>query len=607
MHTYGICKGEAQMKNRNLSARFIGKFSSIQSVIFATVAVLVLSAVVIVTGVSMKFTNTSIFENSSEYTHTIIQQMNQNIDSYIDYMENIAYLISSNEDVQDYLFDEKIDNEGRYRILNQFQTILDSRSDIRNVGIISKNGRMLINDGSKSVNQDLDLNTQEWYATALEKPNGPILTSSHVQHIISGERPWVITLSRGIRDRSGSGEKEGVFFIDLNYSAISELCDQSTVGTKGYAFILDAKGNIVFHPQQQQLYNELQTENISLIMDTDEDTVLTGTGNDGKLYSISRSEKTGWTVVDCTNVKELLSKSRQAQSVYVLTAIILVIVALLFSRFMARSITLPIQKLRDSMKKVQEGDFSVSDVVVDSKNEIGSLTKSFDVMTHRIHELMEQNVHEQEEKRKSELKALQSQINPHFLYNTLDSIIWMAEGKKNEEVVLMTASLARLLRQSISNEDEVVPIANEVEYARGYLTIQKMRYKDKLEFQIDVDSSILYIPLIKLVLQPIIENAIYHGLKYKESKGLLIVKGFMKDGNAVLQVIDDGVGMDEETLAHIYDKHKVNYHSNGVGVYNVQKRLKLYYGDDYGITYESEKGKGTTATITIPGRQEGQI
>jgi len=595
------------MKNKNLSARFIGKFSSIQSVIFATVAVLVLSAVVIVTGVSMKFTNTSIFENSSEYTHTIIQQMNQNIDSYIDYMENIAYLISSNEDVQDYLFDEKIDNEGRYRILNQLQTILDSRSDIRNVGIISKNGRMLINDGSKSVNQDLDLNTQEWYATALEKPNGPILTSSHVQHIISGERPWVITLSRGIRDRSGSGEKEGVFFIDLNYSAISELCDQSTVGTKGYAFILDAKGNIVYHPQQQQLYNELQTENISLIMDTDEDTVLTGTGNDGKLYSISRSEKTGWTVVDCTNVKELLSKSRQAQSVYVLTAIILVIVALLFSRFMARSITLPIQKLRDSMKKVQEGDFSVSDVVVDSKNEIGSLTKSFDVMTHRIHELMEQNVHEQEEKRKSELKALQSQINPHFLYNTLDSIIWMAEGKKNEEVVLMTASLARLLRQSISNEDEVVPIANEVEYARGYLTIQKMRYKDKLEFQIEVDSSILYIPLIKLVLQPIIENAIYHGLKYKESKGLLIIKGFMKDGNAVLQVIDDGVGMDEETLAHIYDKHKVNYHSNGVGVYNVQKRLKLYYGEDYGITYTSELGKGTTATITIPGRQEGQI
>ena len=594
------------MRDIRFAAKIIGKFKSIQSAIFAVVTVLLLSAVLVITGVSMRYTRNSIFENSSVYTQNIVQQMNQNIDSYIDYMENIAYMISSNEDVQQYLFGENVDNGTRERLINQFKTILDGRSDIRNLGIIGSNGRKLINEGKQSVNPDLKLSTQEWYLEALQKPEGPLLTSSHVQHIISGERPWVITLSRGIRDRSGSGEKEGVFFIDLNYSAISGLCDQSTVGTKGYAFILDAKGNIVYHPQQQQLYNELQTENISLIMDTDEDTVLTGTGNNGKLYSISRSDKTGWTVVDCTNVRELLSKSRQAQSIYVLTAVVLVIVALLFSRFMARSITLPIQKLRDSMKKVQEGDFSVSDVVVDSRNEIGSLTKSFDVMTHRIQELMEQNVHEQEQKRKSELKALQSQINPHFLYNTLDSIIWMAEGKKNEEVVLMTASLARLLRQSISNEDEVVPIANEVEYARGYLTIQKMRYKDKLEFQIDVDPSILHIPLIKLVLQPIIENAIYHGLKYKESKGLLIIKGFPKDGNAVLQVIDDGVGMDEETLAHIYDRHKVNYHSNGVGVYNVQKRLKLYYGEDYGITYESVVGKGTTATITIPGRQEGQ-
>ena len=593
------------MKNKNLSARFIGKFSSIQSVIFATVAVLVLSAVVIVTGVSMKFTNTSIFENSSEYTHTIIQQMNQNIDSYIDYMENIAYLISSNEDVQDYFFDEEIDNEGRYRILNQFQTILDSRSDIRNVGIISKNGRMLINDGSKSVNQDLDLNTQEWYATALEKPNGPILTSSHVQHIISGERPWVITLSRGIRGRSGSGEKEGVFFIDLNYSAISELCDQSTVGTKGYAFILDAKGNIVYHPQQQQLYNELQTENISLIMDTDEDTVLTGTGNDGKLYSISRSEKTGWTVVDCTNVKELLSKSRQAQSVYVLTAIILVIVALLFSRFMARSITLPIQKLRDSMKKVQEGDFSVSDVVVDSKNEIGSLTKSFDVMTHRIHELMEQNVHEQEEKRKSELKALQSQINPHFLYNTLDSIIWMAESGKNEEVVQMTSALAKLLRQSISNEDEIVTVEREIEYTRNYLAIQKLRYRDQLEYIIDIDEEVLHRKIVKLVIQPLVENAIYHGIKYLDGKGMLLILGEIQDGKVVITIRDNGVGMGEETLKHILEKkpepkEKHRKKTSHVGVYNVQNRLQLYYGKEYGLVYESMPGMGTGVSVIIP-------
>ena len=220
---------------------------------------------------------------------------------------------------------------------------------------------------------------------------------------------------------------------------------------------------------------------------------------------------------------------------------------------------------------------------------------------------MAQNIHEQEQKRKSELKALQSQINPHFLYNTLDSIIWMAEGKKNEEVVLMTASLARLLRQSISNEDELVSIGQEAEYARSYLTIQKMRYKDKLEFQIDISPAIFGVKIIKLVLQPIIENAIYHGLKYKDSKGFLIVRGYQEGEKAVLEVEDNGVGMDEETLSHIFEKHKVNYHSNGVGVYNVQKRLKLYYGEEYGIVYKSKKNEGTRAVITIPMETGGEL
>ena len=585
----------------------IKKFKSIQSVIFAVLSVLLLGAVIIITVISLSYTRQSVFENSSLYTQTIIQQMNQNIDSYIDYMENTSYLVSSNEDVQKYLFGDTADPEARDRILSQFETILDSRSDILNLGIIAENGRMLINNGQHLTNQDLDIHSQEWYTNALEGRESVYLTSSHVQHIISGERPWVITLSRGIRNKEmGTGqEKEGVFFIDLNYSAISELCDQSMVGNQGYAFIVDADGNIVYHPQQQQLYNELQTENIDLVMNAGSDIVTWGDGINKKMYSISRSEKTGWTVVDCVRVEELLRRSNEAQSIYVLVAMGLMAVALFFSRFVAKSITLPIQRLCDSMERVQEGDFSVSDIVVDSENEIGSLTKSFNVMTQRIHELMAQNIREQEAKRKSELKALQSQINPHFLYNTLDSIIWMAEGKKNEEVVLMTASLARLLRQSISNEDELVSIGQEIEYARGYLTIQKMRYKDKLEFWIEVEPSILNIRLIKLVSQPVIENAIYHGLKYKESRGLLLVKGFMKNGNAVLQVIDDGVGMDQETLDHIYERHKVDYHSNGVGIYNVQKRLQLYYGNEYGIVYESKPGEGTTATITIPGQQEG--
>lgn len=592
------------MKQEKLKGSILGHFKSIQSAIFMAVSILVLVAVLIVTAVSVNYTRSSIFENSVLYTQTIIRQMNQNIDSYINYMENIASVISESEDVQKFLFDDDDESEYRKRLLDQFKTILKGRDDIKNLGVLRLGGRALINDGYQAVNPDLNISGQQWYEQAINSSETSILTSSHVQHVVKGERPWVITLSRGIRDFTGSGAKEGVFFIDLNYSAISGLCDQNSIGEKGYVFILDQDGNIVYHPQQQQLYNELQTENIDLVMNTESETVRTGDGNDGKLYTISRSEKTGWTVVGCMNQGELLRKSNQAQSIYVITALALVIISLLLSSIIARNITSPLQRLRDSMTKVQEGDFSAGDVEVISENEIGSLTRSFNVMTNRIQDLVEQNVHEQEEKRKSELKALQSQINPHFLYNTLDSIIWMAEGKKNEEVVLMTAALARLLRQSISNEDELVSIGQEIEYARSYLTIQKMRYKDKLEFQIEVEPTVKYIQIIKLVLQPIIENAIYHGLKYKESKGLLIVRGYVKGDNAVLEVIDNGVGMEPETLAHIFERHKVNYHSNGVGVYNVQKRLQLYYGSEYGITYQSVKGEGTTAIITIPMKQE---
>ncbi|MDD7419565.1 cache domain-containing sensor histidine kinase [Blautia sp. HCP3S3_C12] len=602
------------MKKKGIAARLPVKFKSIQNSIFCAVSILVLSAVLVVTVVSLRYTNSSIYENSVMYTQKIIGQLNQNIDSYISYMDNIASLVAGSGDAYKYLYSESgIDalslkeyNQCRQRLTEQFKTILKGRSDIRNIGIVRReNGSSsLFNNGMSTRNQNLKLDTQHWYADAVGKYDHYNLTSSHVQNVISGERPWVITLSRGIRNYTGEGDSDGVVFIDLNYSAISELCTQNSVGTKGYVFILDQDGNIVYHPQQQQLYNELQTENISLIMNAKTDVVTAGKGDDEKIYALSHSETTGWTIVGCMNMSEHLKNSRKARSIYVLVALGLIAVALVISSEIARNITFPIQKLRDSMKRVQKGDFSAAEIEVYSDNEIGSLTRSFNVMTHKIQDLMAQNIQEQEQKRKIELKALQSQINPHFLYNTLDSIIWMAEGKKNEEVVLMTASLARLLRQSISIENELVTIGQEIEYVRSYLTIQKMRYKDKLEFEINVDPRITHAQIIRLVLQPIVENAIYHGLKYKESKGMLKVHGYELGERIIIDITDDGVGMDEETLKHIYDKHKVNYHSNGVGVYNVQQRLVLYYGKEYGIIYHSEKGKGTTATVVIPKRQE---
>ena len=203
-------------------------------------------------------------------------------------------------------------------------------------------------------------------------------------------------------------------------------------------------------------------------------------------------------------------------------------------------------------------------------------------------------------KRQAQYLALQNQINPHFLYNTLDSIIWMSEAGENDQVVLMTSALAKLLRQSISNDREQITVAEEIDYVRSYLTIQKMRYKDKLEYTIDVEERILDVRIIKFVLQPLVENAIYHGLKYKETKGNLDIRGYRRGNRVCLVVADDGAGMEESELEHILEKKEKKTKSNGVGVYNVQKRLQLYYGPEYGISYISRKGEGTVATVTIP-------
>lgn len=586
-------------KNRHAGV-LLGKFRSIQNAIFLVMALLVLSAIGIVTVISLNFTRTSIYENTITYTRQLTGQVNSDIDSYINYMENISSMLAENSDVQKFLFGSGIQaEEAGEQLMSQFATVLNSRSDIYNLGILQANGKALFNKGNSYINSYVDISQLAWYKEAVENKDSICLSSAHVQHVISGERPWVITLSRYIPDQTGKKEG-GVLFVDLNYSAIRNLCDDSSVGKKGYIFIIDKEGNIVYHPQQQQLYNELQTENIEEVMNCTSDYLELGKGDSKKLYTVSRSEKTGWTVVSCSYTSELLKRSNQAQELYMLMAVILVAVALIISSIVSKGITRPIHKLQSSMALIQEGDFQAGNVEVDSRNEIGSLTETFNVMTQKIQELMVQIIEEQQAKRKSELKALQSQINPHFLYNTLDSIIWMAEEGKNEEVVVMTASLAKLFRQIISNEEEEISIFQEVEYCRNYLIIQKMRYKDKLEFEIDLAPDIKGDKIIKMVLQPLIENAIYHGLKYKESKGMLVLKGYGQGDDIIFEIRDNGVGMDQETMKHIFERHKVNYRSNGVGVYNVERRIKLSYGQEYGISYKSKLGEGTVATMRTP-------
>lgn len=588
------------MKKRNHQKRksILFQFKSIRTTLLFSFSVLIVSALLTFLLFSMNHVQRTVLDNSVEYTKQLMNQVNVDIDSYISYMENIAQIIVNDGDVKEYLFtsDASGQTEVKNKIMNQFTTLKDTRSDIYNIGVISLNGRYLLNESEDELNPFAKLESLEWYQDIIDGKRETILTASHIQNVIKDDYQWVVTLSQGIVNPE-NGKIEGVFFVDLNYSSISDLCDRLSLGSKGYTFIVDNSGFIIYHPKQQLLYSGIKTELINQVLEQESGSFLTA--DKELLYTVSKSDKTGWFVAGVANYEEMMGRLDETQLIYAILSLVLLAAAILISIVLSNEITKPIKMLGKSMKVVETGNFNQVTFEVEYQNEIGHLTKSFQIMVTKIQNLIKQNMEEQETKRKSELRALQAQINPHFLYNTLDSIIWMAESGKNREVVQMTSSLSKLLRKSISNEKEIVTIESEIGYTKEYLTIQKMRYQDKLEYDISVAPEILQKTIVKLVLQPLVENAIYHGIKYEDRKGMLRITGEIAGDAICIQVIDNGRGMEKETLQHILDP-KEDGEKRAVGVANVHNRIQMHYGKEYGLAYKSQIGVGTTVTVTLP-------
>lgn len=591
------------MQNSQIKMRIVARFRTIRGAMVFSYGIITVLALLIFLMISLNYTERTILENSEAYTIQLVEQVNGDIDSYINYMENIMDIVTSNAELSDYLFDRMDHVMMRERIQEQFCTLLDARSDICNIVVFADNGRTLINRGDDQKNPYVELTNMPWYQETMAAEGKAVISSSHVQNAISGSYQWVITLSKGLRNPN-TGKIEGIFFVDMNYSSIEQLCKGIDLGSKSYLFIVDRNGKIIYHPKQQLLYSGLKNELIDEVLEKGTGNFVTSANGKRQLYSVFKSQKTGWSVTGVTYVAEFMKNRSEMQLFYFFIAICLFVLSMLLALWLSGEITKPVKRLELSMKEVQNGEFDKALVEIGGNNEITSLGRSFNIMLEKIQELMAENVREQREKRKSELKVLQAQINPHFLYNTLDSIIWMAESGKNQEVVQMTSALAKLFRQSISNEDEIVTIEKEIEYTRNYLSIQKLRYRDQLEYLIDVDEEVLSQRIVKLVIQPLVENAIYHGIKYLDGKGMIILLGSMNDGKIVLTVQDNGIGMDEETVSQILTKKpdptKKRKKTSNVGVYNVHNRLQLYYGKEYGLSYESAPGVGTSVYITIP-------
>jgi two-component system sensor histidine kinase YesM len=277
----------------------------------------------------------------------------------------------------------------------------------------------------------------------------------------------------------------------------------------------------------------------------------------------------------------------------------------------SRSIYIPIKKLHDMTATITKNDLQAL-VTHGNVDEITELGMSFNIMIGRIRELLDAKVKEQENLKKAELRALQAQINPHFLYNTLDTIIWMTESKKTGEVIEIVRALSSFFRISLSKGRDWITIGEEVERTRSYLTIQKMRYRDIVDYQIEMDEGVAGNTVLSLVLQPLVENALYHGVKNKRQGGTIVVRAKPRNQDEVLlQVEDNGIGFTAEKLAQLQaeladDSGEIKLES-GFGIGNVNKRIRLYYGKQYGVSIKSEYHAGTCVTIVIPARRDDTV
>lgn len=583
--------------------RHFFRFKSIQSTIAVAFSCLIVVTITVIAWMSYHLSTDAVKKNSRDYTYQLMGQVSSNIDSYINYMDNISRMVLSNYDIKEYLLKQvylgAIGKEDlKQKISFQLNTVLNTRKDISSILIFGTNGQIIPYNEKIKLNPQVDPTEQSWYKKAIEAKGKVVISSSHVQNMILNDYNSVISLSRELSSDVGD-EKLGVLLVDLNYSVINDICNKIKLGNKGYVFIVDANGNIVYHPEQQMINNNQKMELISQVMRTPGSSFVTSEGTNSRMYTIKTSQSTGWKIVGVTYVDELVSNKNELQMYTFFGGIAFLIIAVLLSIILSLRISRPIKHLESSMKEVEKGNFDIQ-VDIQSSNEIGHLSNRFNRMTTEIKELVIQNMKEQELKRKSELQVLQAQVNPHFLYNTLDSIIWMAETGKSKEVILMTASLAKLFRLSISKGQEFISIFNEIEHIKNYLTIQKMRYKSKLDFEINVDKSILPCKVIKIILQPLVENAIYHGIRNNAGKGHIQITGIRKENRILLQVIDNGIGMSPEEIHNIYQKDRTSVQGSGIGVQNVNQRIKLHFGEPYGLHFESELGKGTTVNIWLP-------
>ena len=492
------------------------------------------------------------------------------------------------------------------KFAEQFSLLYEVNSDkIESLALYGNEGRLIASEPVAVEKENIDVTGQDWYKNAESAIENVHFSVPHIQNLYEDglyRYHWVVSLSRYVDINDGEIPGSGVLLVDMKYSVIEDVLKQINDSSEGiYYYMISRDGQMIYHPRKTEMARGLFDENSLKASGYEEGTYEITTDGHKESVVVGNIAYTGWKLIGV--VPESVQTARINNFRYYIFTTIMVLMMMLLegNRLISRKISKPIRKLDESVKTYEAG--GKPDIYIGGSSEIRHLGYSVQRSYERIETLMEEIIRQQNERRKSELDALQSQINPHFLYNTLESITWMVEAQKNEEAVIMISELAKLLRVSLSRGKTIIPVKDELQHSRSYMNIQFVRYKERFQMEFQTDKEIEDYCIVKLVIQPILENAIYYGVGNmdEDDEGKITVRGEKKEDDIYITIEDNGMGMRKEVLENILkDNNKVPKHGSGVGVINVHSRIQLMFGEQYGLEIYSEPDEGTRVVIHIP-------
>ena len=529
----------------------------------------------------------------------VLAQVNLNLDAYLRGMMRVSdtmyYRVIKNADLDSDSLDAQM------ALLYE-----NNRDSLVSIAVFAQSGELVSATPLATLKKSVAPQRQDWFAAAVDRIENLHFSTPHVQNLF--EDPdyryrWVVSLSRQVElTRAGSIEG-GVLLVDMSFSGIEQICkDVELASSDGYLYLIDGDGEIIYHPRQQLIYAGLLEENNRTAAGYEDGSHAETFGGAKRQVTVKTVGYTGWKLVGVVPADNIWDNYGQLLLFFLFVVLFSIFLLVFVNLHLSERISVPIKTLERAVKELEAGREEV-DIDVSGPYEIERLGHSIRSMVSTMRHLMDDIIEQEAQKRRSELDVLQSQINPHFLYNTLDSVVWMTENGRTDEAILMVTSLARFFRISLSRGSNIIPIADELEHARHYLTIQKMRYKNKFSAVIAAEDGVEGLYTIKLIVQPILENAIYHGMAYADGDGEIAVRARRDGEDVVIEVADNGPGMPEEMVERLLDQSYAaapGTKGSGIGLRNVHQRIRLTFGEEYGLAIHSEPDAGTTVCIRLP-------